>query len=892
MSDQNIYFEHAGDTGERADAESIEPYNDGEPAGQTVFRRPPENLRYRTEVLRTAGEDGKYLQDSDMRWLISGGNDVGAAAGSLMPTVTWDKTAGSFIISNNIVVQPMSTPAADAKASKAYTFGVAPTDVVFTFTSLLFAYEGANQRRIVWEAKPSAEIPGGVCSAVVSGDPEHILTITVKDTWDTQAQDVDNALTAIAVDLVTMGISYTMVGIVSVNISALPTDADFVLNSTWERELHYITPAQIVDFFTAPANALADGDTLSIWYDWLYDDISGNNGGRRQSSTSTVDIGTGFPPNTHVTSGQMFKTTAEAEKIPLSIPLCKRIGDDLIFIDGTVVKGDAVHPEGYTNLPFSTNGYITDAALTWWVLSGYLTPHTHDGQSVSDWPIIADTLQVNLEALQVYLNDKGSLIANETATGDWAIDGDWVFRALAEFRGRIDLEHSAYIRGEAVAQNVAALLFRSNGITSDAAVEATTVSTYAFDWRPTVADPAVGTYVTLTGAWLEIDLTVPATPVIILHVAPGTTPGTRTQVLLHIEAGSHHESLAWDTTAGTTVTLGVTSPDYNFKLAPATGSNSGTAEYKGASFEFLRSDVHVEQEALIHNILRLCNSGYSPTTTDGKILLSSSQDDSNEWKLYKETPYSATLPGVQWYYKDAAGVSGTYAEPGLWYRMAINCRWTAGTPATWTQVDSHVPSRMVEYTPMGVRTYQKDAFGGSPIVPWDDTPNAGDWDDFWESEPRVRAGVRYPDGSNIATDYSTAFPVSKVFAQSFPTAGYEEVLDNIMDWRGRRAFIRAVVCEDLTILGDDGAAEDALEARFALEKIAVLTSAPTTKTYKFEQAWPGRADFGATSVYIIERDINHYIEVYVKPDGNLAAKSNVSGMSAIVWITPTTKGVY
>jgi len=886
MSDQNINFEHAGDTGERDDIEAIEPYNDGEPAGETVLRRPPENLRYRTEALRTAGEDGKYLQDSDMRWLISGGSDVGAATGSLMPTVTWDRTAGSFTISNNIVVQPMSTPAADAKASKAYTFGVAPTDVVFTFTSLLFAYEGANQRRIVWEAKPSAEISGGVCEAVVSGDPEHILTITVKDTWDTQAQDVDNALTAIAADLATMGISYTMVGIVSVNISALPTDADFTLNSTWERELHYITPAQIVDFFTAPANALNDGDTLSIWYDWLYDDVSGNNGGRRQSSTSTIDIGTGFPPNTHVTSGQMFKTTAEAEKIPLSIPLCKRVGDDLLFIDGTVVKGDSVHAEGYTNLPFTTNGYITDAALTSWVSGGYLTPHTYDGQSLADWPIIADTLQVNLEALQTYLNDKGSLNQNENVPGDWTIDGDWVFRALATFRGRIDLEASAYIRGEAVAQNVTSLIFRSNGITSDAAVEATTVSAYVFDWRPAPADPEVGAFVTLTGAWLEIDISVPAAPVLILHVAPGTTPGTRTQVLFHIEAGSHHESLAWDTTAGTTITLGVIAPDYNFKLAPATGPDSGTAEYKGASFEFLRSEVHVEHEALIHNILRLCNSTYSPATTDGKILLSSSQDDSNEWKLYKETPSNSLLPGVKWYYKDAAGVAGTPGiEPGLWYRMAINCEWIAGSPNQWVRVDAHVPSRMVEYTPMGVRTYHKD-LGAS--VAWNDSPK-GAWDDFWESEPRAKHSVKYTDGTTISNGYSTAFPVSKVFAKTFGAVGTEYILDNTMDWRDRRAFVRTVVSNNSGILADAAGAETGLDALFALEKIVVFVSSPGGNKFRFERAMSGVVG----TVDIIERDTSHYVEIYVKTNGDLAAEATgTAGMGAIIWITPATKDIY
>ena len=71
MADQNIDFREGGDSGERDNPDAIERYNDGEPASETVFRRPPENLRSRTEILRTEGEDQKYLQDSDMRWMIS-----------------------------------------------------------------------------------------------------------------------------------------------------------------------------------------------------------------------------------------------------------------------------------------------------------------------------------------------------------------------------------------------------------------------------------------------------------------------------------------------------------------------------------------------------------------------------------------------------------------------------------------------------------------------------------------------------------------------------------------------------------------------------------------------------------------------------------------------------
>ena len=49
------------DMGERTDEEAIQPYNDGEPANETIFRRPNENLRYRTEIARDEVEIQKYL---------------------------------------------------------------------------------------------------------------------------------------------------------------------------------------------------------------------------------------------------------------------------------------------------------------------------------------------------------------------------------------------------------------------------------------------------------------------------------------------------------------------------------------------------------------------------------------------------------------------------------------------------------------------------------------------------------------------------------------------------------------------------------------------------------------------------------------------------------------
>lgn len=148
MADQNIHFKHAGDTGQRDDSNAIEPVIDGQPAQQSTFRRPPENLRYRTELLRTAGEDSKYLHDTDKGWRIVNANTLGENPGNPLPSVIWDPDGyapgeGSFVVSADIAVQPMDTPAVDSKETKSYEFPVAgPTAGTVDFTAELFSYEG------------------------------------------------------------------------------------------------------------------------------------------------------------------------------------------------------------------------------------------------------------------------------------------------------------------------------------------------------------------------------------------------------------------------------------------------------------------------------------------------------------------------------------------------------------------------------------------------------------------------------------------------------------------------------------------------------------------------------------------------------------------------------
>lgn len=361
MADSHIRFKHGDeltgdsdergvDTGADGGAVSIKPITDGERAYQAVFRRASENLRQRTEILRVFGEDQKFLQDQ-LRWIIAAGYADGTSPEPLpRPSVTsWLPSGvfpgkGLFTLSYPIVIQPINTPAADKVAAKTYSFTLGTIGTV-TFTVLAAngwrAYSGANLIKIVWEQATAAELAGALvpdyCDMEISGDPDHILTITVRDDAATSINNLTTAAGLLSPTLASMGLVMATGGVTSTLIDYdTIAEPDYTLCSTFEREVHYLPVATFTGYF-AGGGYLSDGDTLAISWPYLTkpDPFATPRDGRRQSIPSNP-----YPPGTTVVAAQLFNTTLRPDLIPLSIPLCKRIGDDLFWIDGTFVKGD------------------------------------------------------------------------------------------------------------------------------------------------------------------------------------------------------------------------------------------------------------------------------------------------------------------------------------------------------------------------------------------------------------------------------------------------------------------------------------------------------------------------------------------------------------------------
>ena len=438
MADQNVHFEDisGGDTGERADTTAIQPYVAGEKVKAAILDRPLENLRGRTEILRSEIEDLKYLVDSNIRWIISSGGISGVATGHNQPKVVAcpSPVLGTFTISGTeIVLQPINTPKTDKKTEATYEFGGGTSSL--TFTSTLFGYEqpkngGANPlprgtwQRIQWSRAAASTLGANHCSVALEGNPVHILHITVATEETTTVAELHAQL-----DLTT---SMATFGFAEVVATGDETDTiswaaitgvgeDYEFTSTVDREMHYLSKVQIDAYFTA-YGALTDGDTLSIGYPFLVDPATPvTKGGRRQATPTSGS------PNTEVSSSQLFVSSTAPYLIPLSIPICKRVGSDLIFIDGTIFRGDETNgvyfgSSGYTNFYMSTTTTGSSGATAVGVA---LHTAVSPAKSADTLSLVAGTLQATLEAIQLFVNDKASCDVNELITGAWLINSTW-----------------------------------------------------------------------------------------------------------------------------------------------------------------------------------------------------------------------------------------------------------------------------------------------------------------------------------------------------------------------------------------------------------------------------------------------------------------------------------
>lgn len=342
MSRQHVDFKVTGtdkDSGE-SDNTAIKPVADGEPGQAAVFKRPSENLRTRSEFLRSAVDDLRFLSDYDRQLLLT---STGTIAWAGLPT-------GTFTASADLTVKPFLAPNASTAARLIIC---ANTQAQITFRTRQNgvagqprAYNGANT--ITFDFTP---VTTGTGAIVVTSDgtpnnnvhiqyDDHAVSGTTVDQIpaNSMVQQFNASAVAIALGLEAVvegtgtppevGFPTPPASVAASKIKdyiTVPEQATRYMAGAADAEKHNITPAHLTTFFSDPLNVLLEGDVVAVSYDEL---VMSGDGGRRQS----IDE---FPEDKADSAGlNLFLVRRFPTRMPLAIPLAAVVNGQLIFING------------------------------------------------------------------------------------------------------------------------------------------------------------------------------------------------------------------------------------------------------------------------------------------------------------------------------------------------------------------------------------------------------------------------------------------------------------------------------------------------------------------------------------------------------------------------------
>ena len=321
MSD-TIDFQQGNDSGE-VDSESISPYKDGESATETVFNRPLESLRSRTETLRVSINESKWVQDADRSLIHWTDNDA---------TIQWDGShivleGGSLYIAS--VLGPGESRDDDDLEGHGSTFpsrmahgyldfGTAEVQVI----SKLYQFEGGNEISV--EVKGDEDLETLVKVDVEGHDVEDSSVQPGRDnvvvTYDaSDPPSIQSVISAINNDVVANEI--ISVQLDSGDSSASVTDVEEIqLSGGLDGVFHQIPSGAVQG-----APALQEGDCLAIWYESVKL--------RRESLEENS--------NHLLESSNLVNLSESPEKVANAVPLGRVLNGDFVWFSGFSMK------EGY-----------------------------------------------------------------------------------------------------------------------------------------------------------------------------------------------------------------------------------------------------------------------------------------------------------------------------------------------------------------------------------------------------------------------------------------------------------------------------------------------------------------------------------------------------------------
>lgn len=333
-------YKNSTDNGENNTA-SIQPVESGEQLNQATLQRPSENLRQRTEAVRSFATDALFLQNADRKFVITGPG-----------TVTWagSTTAGQNgipVLSDVLWILPMLTPGAAQ---------VAPVPpVASAFGTLHLKRASDSMDSILVTSQRRSYAAGDQINIEVSAGTSFSCTLQTED-----ASAYRRTIKIVAAASTTLGTVITALNglmppapdntqLVSAALEGGALNSDLVLDTqarqfvsgNYDGEGHTISPANLASFFTSnPSEALAEGDTLCVQFAMLSDTAS--TGGRRQAIPENS--------NTSIPAGSFFNSRAHPAKLVNALPICKVVNGALVFSTGVEI------PAGSTAAPLSARG--------------------------------------------------------------------------------------------------------------------------------------------------------------------------------------------------------------------------------------------------------------------------------------------------------------------------------------------------------------------------------------------------------------------------------------------------------------------------------------------------------------------------------------------------------
>lgn len=395
-------------------ADAVQPIENGEAANESTFQRPSENLRTRTEAIRKAIDDLTLTALSDRSLNVVCEPDT---------KIVWNSTAGGkFVLNTTGVYGDGNTR--DLKIAPFMSKAFAASDVAdpavyqysknsgtekfhVTSNSGLHAYDGANNlffEMITGAAgPPEVKVTVSPTGAVLGDAANGPITIQVK--IQAGASTLDDVVAKLkeggspALPFIDTTTTIVDAGETAVALAiarsrfANGTGSEVGSKTAIDNEGHKIAAGELTTFFST--NSIADGQTLYLNYLNARDRLSNTTG---STMTDMLILSNG--------------DTRNVEEAGI-IPICKRIGTNLHFMNGKVFANGV---EDYLTPSGLWRGTTDLAATSGETLVGTATKTQAQGATFG---LVAGTVRTQFQSIldQLAKNDAATFGASHIGAG-------------------------------------------------------------------------------------------------------------------------------------------------------------------------------------------------------------------------------------------------------------------------------------------------------------------------------------------------------------------------------------------------------------------------------------------------------------------------------------------